>query len=54
MTYFQQTLNFYRKLNDKTNIAETKGRIADILQARGELDKALRIHKKKYYQLLSD
>jgi len=57
MVCFQQTLDLYRKLEDETNIAEAQGRIADILEARGELDEALRIRTEEelpVYERLGD
>jgi hypothetical protein len=35
----------YERLGDVRSVAITKGKIADIVQARGDLDEALRIRK---------
>ncbi len=40
-------LPLYRRLGDAKSQAITMGRIADILQARGQLDEALRIHQEE-------
>ena len=39
----EEELPVYERLGDMHSLAITKGRIAGILQARGELDEALRI-----------
>ena len=45
-----------RLLGDVRSVAVTRGRIADILQARGELDEALRIRREQIpvYERLGD
>ncbi len=43
MKCFDKALLLYESLGDEMNIAETRGGIADIHEARGELDEALRI-----------
>jgi len=47
MACFQASLQLYRQLNDAANIAELLDRTAGILQARGELDEALRIRQQE-------
>ena len=44
---FQHALPLYQTLQDEKSIAVTMGKIADILQARGELDEALRIQREE-------
>ena len=40
-------LPVFKQLGDVHSLAVTQGRIADLLQARGELDEALRIRKEE-------
>jgi len=47
MACFQASLQLYRQLNDEANITELLDRVAGILQARGELDEALRIRQQE-------
>ena len=47
MACFQASLQLYRQLNDEANIADLLDRVAGILQARGELDEALRIRQQE-------
>jgi len=47
MACFQTSLDLYRQRHDEANIAELQDRVAGILQARGELDEALRIHQQE-------
>jgi len=47
MACFQASLQIYRQLNDEANIAGLLDRVAGILQARGELDEALRIRQQE-------
>ncbi len=47
MACFQTSLDLYRQRHDEANIAELLDRVAGILQARGELDEALRIRQQE-------
>lgn len=44
---YESALILYQSQKDEMNTAETSGRIADIHQARGELDEALRIRREE-------
>jgi len=46
-SYYQQALGILQQLGYEKDIAVTQGRIADILEARGELDEALRIRQQE-------
>ena len=57
MACFEKALHIFSSLGDETNKAETMGKIADILQERGELDEALRIRREEelpVYERLGD
>ena len=47
LEYAKQALDTFTVLDDPLGIAQAKGQIADILQARGELDQALHIRTKE-------
>jgi len=56
-SYYQQALGLFQQLGYEKGIAMTQGRIANILQACGELDKALRIRQQEQmpvYERLGD
>ena len=53
----EEELPVYERLGDVRERAVTLGKIADILQARGELDEALRIRREEelpVYERLGD
>ncbi|ALG69151.1 tetratricopeptide repeat protein [Beggiatoa leptomitoformis] len=55
--HFQQSLKIFKELNNEAEVAETRGRIADILYRRGELAEALRIRQEEempVYERLGD
>ena len=57
LDYYQQALLIYERLGDVRSRAVTLGQIADVLQARGQLDEALRIRQEEQlpvYERLGD
>lgn len=57
MERYRQAITLYEKLGDERSRAVTMGQIADILQARGNLDEALRIRREEelpVYEKLGD
>ena len=43
----EEEIPVYERLGDERSLAVTRGKIADIVQARGDLDEALRIRREE-------